>query len=77
MWCFDGSDDGTEEMLQGFEALYSLQAIYQSQSGVSVARNRGAQVARGDILLFLDDDVLPDPSLLEEHVHTQTANQRG
>ena len=73
----DGSDDGTQEMLQGFEAPYSLQAIYQSQSGVSVARNRGAQAASGDILLFLDDDVLPEPRLLEEHVHTQTANQRG
>lgn len=73
----DGSGDGTQEMLQGLEVPYSLQVIYQSQSGVAVARNRAAQAARGEILLFLDDDVLPQPQLLEEHVHTQAANPRG
>jgi glycosyltransferase involved in cell wall biosynthesis len=37
-------------------------------NGAGVARNRGADVASGDVLLFLDDDVLPwHPQVLLEH----------
>lgn len=63
----DGSQDGTMEMLRQLEVPYRLVALYQEQSGVAVARNRGAQAALGQVLVFLDDDVLPDRRLLEEH----------
>ena len=73
----DGSSDNSYESLRDLETPYSLVVLRQSQSGVSVARNRGARAAKGAVLLFLDDDVLPDPRLLEEHMRTQTDNPRG
>jgi GT2 family glycosyltransferase len=39
-----------------------------------VARNLGVQQARGQIIVFVDDDVLPLPQLIAEHVATHAAN---
>ncbi|HYI98574.1 MAG TPA: glycosyltransferase [Thermoleophilaceae bacterium] len=36
--------------------------------GAAVARNQGAELARGELLLFLDDDLVAAPDLLERHV---------
>ena len=36
--------------------------------GAAVARNQGADLACGDLLLFLDDDLIAAPDLLERHV---------
>ncbi len=73
----DGVTDGTQEMLRRLETPYSLGVLDQWQSGVAVARNRGARCARGSLLVFLDDDVLPVPRLLEEHALTQRENPPG
>jgi glycosyltransferase involved in cell wall biosynthesis len=50
----DGSSDGTGAVLDGFGEAITV--IRQPQSGVSSARNRGAQEARGDLVAFLDHD---------------------
>ncbi len=68
----DGSRDGTMEMLDRLEVPYRLLAHYQEQSGVAVARNNGARMATGQVVVFLDDDVLPDRRLLEEHLASHT-----
>lgn len=80
----DGSNDGTWEMLRELKTPYRLRAVFQNNagagsrvytSGVSEARNKGAGIAQGRVLVFLDDDVLPRPALLEEHLrfHRQSA----
>ncbi len=38
----------------------------KSPPGLSASRNLGARVARGDLLLFLDDDVVLEPLFVEE-----------
>jgi glycosyltransferase involved in cell wall biosynthesis len=50
----DGSTDATPEVVREFggEVTY----VHQNQQGVSVARNRGAQLARGELIAFLDHD---------------------
>ena len=81
----DGSTDGTWEMLQELETPYQLSSHYQTNaglgsevfsSGVSVARNRGARLAQGQVVLFMDDDLDALPELLEEHarVHRTVLN---
>jgi len=51
----DGSTDGTREVIEEYE---SVRYIRQDNRGPAVARNRGASVARGDYLTFLDSDDL-------------------
>lgn len=58
----DGSTDGTAKKLAGFGT--NLRLIEQPKRGVSAARNRGARVARGRYLTFLDSDYLWFPEKL-------------
>jgi GT2 family glycosyltransferase/peptidoglycan/xylan/chitin deacetylase (PgdA/CDA1 family) len=63
----DGSTDGTAEALRELEVSFPLTVIEQANQGVAKARTAGAAVARGEILLFMDDDMEADPQLLAEH----------
>ena len=38
-------------------------------TGPAAARNRAINAASGDVLLFLDDDVVPEPGLIARHVN--------
>src|SRR5262249_37965000 len=62
----DGSRDGSAQALRDL-SLPFLKVLEQSNSGAAAARNRGAAAARGEILLFLDDDMLAHSRLLAEH----------
>jgi glycosyltransferase involved in cell wall biosynthesis len=66
----DGSTDGTVEHLRGLQLAYALHVFQQAHAGPAEARNLGVANARGRLVLFLDDDVLPAPTLIEEHVRT-------
>ncbi|AFZ13626.1 polysaccharide deacetylase [Crinalium epipsammum PCC 9333] len=63
----DGSQDGTAEALQQLETPFPFTVIQQSNQGAASARNRGAIAARGEIVLFLDDDMEAHPQLIAEH----------
>jgi len=63
----DGSTDGMASKLASFGT--DLRVIRQSRMGVSAARNRGASIARGRYLAFLDSDDL----WLPEKLAIQTA----
>ncbi len=66
----DGAVDGTNEYLQTLAVPYSLKFSPQTNQGVAAARNTGIHLASGDYILFLDDDVVPAPALLAQHLHT-------
>ncbi len=51
----DGSTDGTAEVAAGYGAIV---VTNHRRSGPAAARNLGAGVARNDLLLFLDADVV-------------------
>ena len=42
-----------------------LRYEFEEAQGLSHSRNHGISVARGDVVLFTDDDVLPEPDWLE------------
>lgn len=74
----DGSTDGTVQMLESLETPYKLDYIWQDNagtgakefsSGVSVARNNGVAKATGDVILFMDDDLIPITEFLESHLN--------
>jgi glycosyltransferase involved in cell wall biosynthesis len=64
----DGCTDETSEMIRDYHAPFSLQFIEQPCQGAAVARNQGAASAKGNLLLFLDDDIEAAPGLVEAHV---------
>ncbi len=72
----DGSDDGTREMVETFSAPYSLTSIWQTNGGRSRARNAGIRAARGEVLLFFDDDMEPAPDCLEQHARAHASGSR-
>lgn len=64
----DGSTDGTGEMLGKRADPYHLRVTRQANGGPAIARNRAAAQATGEVILFLDDDVVPESDLLACHV---------
>jgi GT2 family glycosyltransferase/peptidoglycan/xylan/chitin deacetylase (PgdA/CDA1 family) len=70
----DGPDSETERLAKTCDVEYPLEWIFApAQRGAASARNLGANAARGDYLLFLDDDTVPVPSWLSKHREKQTA----
>jgi glycosyltransferase involved in cell wall biosynthesis len=67
-------DDGSEE--PAANALvdvrpppeWSLHVVRQDNAGVGAARNRGHREAVGDVIVFVDDDMLLFPETLRRHL---------
>ncbi|MBU1930213.1 glycosyltransferase [Candidatus Micrarchaeota archaeon] len=59
----DGSTDQTARIVSQFEGVLLLR---QKNKGPAVARNQGANHARGDLLVFLDADCVPKKNWLEK-----------
>jgi len=64
----DGSTDDTAAVLSDLATPFSLIVVPQSPGrGAASARNLGSRHARAKLLLFIDDDIEPLPTLLEAH----------
>ena len=62
----DGSTDNTSDILQSYGNTITV--IYQSNRGVSAARNRGVGASTGQLIAFLDSDDLWLPRKLSRQV---------
>jgi glycosyltransferase involved in cell wall biosynthesis len=69
----DGSSDNSASALRALDLPFPLTVLEQPNRGLATTRNRGAAAARGDLLLFLDDDMEADPNLLAEHTLSHQA----
>jgi glycosyltransferase involved in cell wall biosynthesis len=57
----DGSDDGTDRMVQALEKSYPCRYLFIERSAASsrsATRNRGWRQARGEIIIFIDSDII-------------------
>ena len=61
------SDPGNQAEMARLAAHYpALRLIRLNEPGVSLARNRGVELASADWVVFLDDDAIPFPDWLEK-----------
>lgn len=75
----DGCTDGTVGMLRALdkELPYCLRWIAQERGGPAVARNRAIEAARGELIVFLDDDVVPTSTWLSAHLSCHGRDDRA
>jgi glycosyltransferase involved in cell wall biosynthesis len=66
----DGSTDGTDAYLEAFRSTVRLRWFPQPNRGPAAARNTGIEKAEGEFVVFIDDDVVPEPQLLSEHARS-------
>lgn len=65
----DGSTDGTQEWLDEQDLPFlNLRILTQKNKGRAGARNSGANIASGNLLIFYDDDMEPVKDSVERHV---------
>ncbi len=65
----DGSTDDTFDTIMGLSKEYPvLRAIFQDNRGRANVRNAGARNATGDLLIFFDDDMLPETQCISVHL---------
>ena len=62
----DGSNDGSTEKIKEYAKNYSnIVPIFQANAGISAARNRGLDKAKGEFVTFLDSDDYIDTDAYE------------
>ena len=54
-------DDGSTDDTPAVARRYGARVVTQPNAGPAAARNRGVEMARGDLLLFTDADCVPAP----------------
>lgn len=62
--------DNTREVCEAFMAKYpdvTFRYVVESEQGLSAARNKGIQEAKGDIIVYIDDDALVDTHYLRDY----------
>jgi glycosyltransferase involved in cell wall biosynthesis len=69
----DGSTDGTHDYLATIQTPLNLRFVPQANAGPAAARNNGIRSASGEYILFIDDDVVPGPQLVVEHMRLHAA----
>jgi glycosyltransferase involved in cell wall biosynthesis len=72
----DGSTDGSEEMLASFDAPYALRVTAGPPRGRAAACNSAIELARGEVLIVLDDDMQPARAFVERHLANHPPGSR-
>lgn len=71
----DGSSDNSLQILQDYQKMHPIIIIDQQNAGVSVARNRGIEMAQGQYLTFVDADDVIYENLLQTVLEVSEAGR--
>lgn len=65
--CDDGSNDGTKEMVNSLQTPYNIEYLFQEKRGfrAASARNMGIKAAKSENILFIDQDIISHPKILQ------------
>jgi glycosyltransferase involved in cell wall biosynthesis len=72
----DGSTDGSREMVERLPFPVPLRATWQPNAGLAAARNAGLANASGELVWFLDDDLLLPTGTLARHRRADVPDDR-
>jgi glycosyltransferase involved in cell wall biosynthesis len=64
----NGSSDETPAVLREYAGALPLRAVCEPEPGLSHARNRAVAEARGELLIWIDDDVRVEPGWLAAYL---------
>lgn len=64
----DGSTDGTAEICDEYDGRNGIRVVHQKNGGLSEARNKGLDVAKGEMITFVDSDDYIAPGTYKELV---------
>lgn len=70
----DGSDMNIMPIIEQFRDVLQLQYTKVSRVGRAMARNIGIDMAKGDIIIFSDDDTIVEPSFVRQHKDSHNKN---
>ena len=76
----DGSTDGTPDWLRQDAGRFPhVRLVEQAHGGPAEGRNRGVDHARGDVIVFIDSDLVVTPTFLASHAAAlrHSWDQRG
>ena len=62
--------DNTRQVCEQFAAVHTdvtFRYVVETEQGLSAAKNKGLQEAKGDIIVFVDDDALVDTHYLKDY----------
>ncbi|MFN3513203.1 MAG: glycosyltransferase family 2 protein [Phenylobacterium sp.] len=65
----NGGTDATPEVVAGHVGALPVRRVFEPEPGLSNARNRGVAEARGDYIVWTDDDVIVQPGWLSAYLH--------
>ncbi|MEZ5424180.1 MAG: glycosyltransferase family 2 protein [Pyrinomonadaceae bacterium] len=65
----DGSKESARHVVESFDVRppFNLAYVFQENTGPAEARNHGFRLAKNEIVLFIDDDILVFPDLIRNH----------
>lgn len=75
----DGSSQNFSDLVSWYKKKINLKYIYQQNLGfrAGTARNRGAEIAEGDIILFIDTGVVLESHTLEKHIEVHKNSEKN
>lgn len=73
----DGSTDETEVLFRTLDYAFNVRYLRKQNEGRSVARNTGIRAAKGEIVIFCDDDLIVGPKFIEMHIKAHNGREDG
>ena len=70
----DGSSEDNKTMIEKINLKPEVNYIYQENTGPAQARNRGIKLAKGEYVVFIDDDIIVNRNFLKNHMKNHKSN---
>jgi glycosyltransferase involved in cell wall biosynthesis len=72
----DGSTDSTRDIMEKIEDKRVHYFRNEEKKGQPYARNRGIKNSKGDIIIFVDSDVLADRNFVRDHINLHKRGEK-